>query len=241
MGGLRHLQLNHNVEVPKEETPPSQRARSLIFLAYGVLASTMLKQHHAGESVTLFVCENGFISINPPLTDMRLGSLSTRTTHPIFLGFIQQLLDAANLRIRVINPYRANTKGEMMRECLNQGILMEHASDTTSCGRFLQHGFKHCGRCVPCIVRRAAFHTSGIVDKTVYVYKNLAQDDDRHARFDDVRAVALALADAQSEGIEYWIGSALSTTLIKDVAPIKAMIGRGLKELSSLFKFYGVR
>ena len=85
-GGLRHLQMNHNAGVPKPETPSSQRARSLIFIAYGVLAATTLKQYHAGGSVTLYVCENGFISINPPLTEMRLGSLSTRTTHPVFFA-----------------------------------------------------------------------------------------------------------------------------------------------------------
>jgi hypothetical protein len=71
-GGLRHLQMNHNAAAPKEETPPSQRARSLIFLAYGVLAATTLEQYHGGQAVTLYVCENGFISINPPLCGFRL-------------------------------------------------------------------------------------------------------------------------------------------------------------------------
>jgi hypothetical protein len=74
-GGLRHLQVNHNARVPNSESPPSQRARSLIFIAYGVLAATTLARYHVGRSVTLYVCENGFISINPPLTGARLGSL----------------------------------------------------------------------------------------------------------------------------------------------------------------------
>jgi hypothetical protein len=60
----------------------SQRARSIIFFAYGVLAATALKRYHDGQPVTLYVCENGFIAINPSLTTARLGSLSTRTTHP---------------------------------------------------------------------------------------------------------------------------------------------------------------
>src|SRR5262249_33169494 len=51
-GGLKHLQLNHNAQVPNPETPPSQRARSLIFIAYGVLAATTLQRYHDGESVT---------------------------------------------------------------------------------------------------------------------------------------------------------------------------------------------
>jgi hypothetical protein len=80
--GLRHLQINHNTEVPNPESPPSQRARSLIFLAYGVLAATTLERYQAGEEITLYVCENGFISINPPLTDGRLGSLQYTDNAP---------------------------------------------------------------------------------------------------------------------------------------------------------------
>jgi hypothetical protein len=45
-GGLRHLQMNHNADVPDPETPSTQRARSLIFFAYGVLTAAMLKKYH---------------------------------------------------------------------------------------------------------------------------------------------------------------------------------------------------
>lgn len=240
-GGLRHLQINHNAEVPNPENPPSQRARSLIFFAYGVLAATTLKRYHAGESVTLYVCENGFISINPPLTGARLGSLSTRTTHPVLLGLLQQLLDVAGLRVRVENPYQLKTKGEMLRNCTNKALLHAHASETTSCGRFKQFGYKHCGRCVPCLVRRAAFRTAGMNDTTEYVFKNLGRNDADHAGFDDVRSVAMALAEVKSDGLETWIGTALSTKLLGDIGPLQAMVGRGLDELGSLLKFYGVK
>src|ERR1044072_4372657 len=93
-GGLRHLQLNHNAQAPNPEKPPTQRARSLTFLAYGVLVPTALNTYQEGNPVTLYVCENGFISINPPLTGARLGSLSTRTTHLTFLRLIQQIARA---------------------------------------------------------------------------------------------------------------------------------------------------
>lgn len=240
-GGLKHLQLNHNVNVPNPETPPSQRARSLIFIAYGILAATTLKHYHDGKSVTMYMCENGFISINPPLTDMRLGSLSTRTTHPVFLSLIQQLLDAAGLRVRLENPYQLKTKGEMLRGCADKKLLRAHVAETTSCSRFLQHGYKHCGRCVPCLVRRAAFRTAGMNDTTKYVYKDLGRDDEDYAGFDDVRAVAMAVAEVNADGLERWLGTALSTTQLGDVAPLQAMVGRGLAELGSLLKSYGVK
>lgn len=241
MGGLRHLQLNHNAEVPDQETPPSQRGRSFAFLAYGVLAATTLKQYHAGKIIPLYVCENGFISINPPLTDMRLGSLSTRTTHPVFLKLIQEVLDAAGLKIRIENPYQIKTKGEMLKGCLNKKDIKAYASATTSCGRYLQHGYKHCGRCVPCLVRRAAFYSAGFEDKTKYVYANLGKDDSDYAGFDDVRAVAMALAEVDADGLESWLGASLSTALLGDVSKLENMVGRGLKELGALLKYYGVK
>ena len=109
---MRHLQLNHNANVPDSENPPSQRARSIVFLAYGVLVATTLARYHTGESITLYVCENGFIAVNPPLTGGRLGSLSTRTTHPVVLSSLQHILDAAELRVKIVNPYSFKTKGE---------------------------------------------------------------------------------------------------------------------------------
>jgi hypothetical protein len=87
-GGLRHFQFSHVARVPVPESPPSQRARSIVFLAYGVFVATTLASYHAGEEITLYVCENGFISINPPLTGGRLGSLSTRTTHPVVFSLL---------------------------------------------------------------------------------------------------------------------------------------------------------
>ena len=167
-GGLRHLQLNHNADTPGTEDT-SQRARSLIFLTFGVLAATTLRRYREGESIPLFVCENGFIAMNPPLTGGRLGSLSTRTAHPEFLTRFQNVLEAAELRVQIVNPYRAITKGEMLQHCSDQLLLKAHAIHSTSCGRFQRFNYKHCGRCVPCQVRRAAFLSWGVIDTTPYV------------------------------------------------------------------------
>ena len=240
-GGLRHMQLNHNSEVPNPENPPSQRARSLIFIAQGILAATSLKAYGDGAEIVLYMAENGFISINPPLTGARLGSLSTRTTHPVFLRLIQELLVAAGLRVRIVNPYQFKTKGEMLRECLNQSIVREYAHATTSCGRFKKYGYRHCGRCVPCLVRRAAFLAAGYDDKTLYIYSDLGRDEDDHAGFDDVRSAAMALAESKAVGLESWIGTSLSTALLGDVSAYQHTVDRGLKELSSLFDLHGVK
>ena len=238
--GLDHLQLNHNVKFPGENDR-SQRARSFIFLAYGILAASALKRYKVGESVDLYMCENGLISINPPLTPARLGSLSTRTTHPVFLGLFQELLDVAELRITVRNPYQFKTKGEMLRECKDQEFLKKHAADTTSCGRYARNGWRHCGRCFPCLIRRAAFLAWGEVDKTQYVYTDLSKNDSQHARFDDVRCAAMAAALIDAEGLDALATTNLNALAMGDLRPYKALLPRGIKEVGQFLAAVGVR
>ena len=239
-GGLSHLQLNHNVKNPGENDR-SQRSRSLIFLAYGVLVASALKRYKDDGDVDLYMCENGLISINPPLTPARIGSLSTRTSHPIFLRLFQDLLDAAGLRITVHNPYQFKTKGEMLRECKDQAFLTKHASQTTSCGRYARNGWKQCGRCLPCLIRRAAFHASGGTDKTQYVYTDLSKNDSQHGRFDDVRCAAMAASLVDAEGLDALATTNLNALAMGDLAPYKAMLTRGIKEVGQFLMAAGVR
>ncbi len=131
--GLSHFKTNHNARFDGEGDG-DQRARSLVFFAYGVLIASSLQRFADGDSVPLYACENGFISINPPLTGARLGSLSTRTTHPVYLAQLQDLLRASGLAVDILNPYQFKTKGEMFTDCLDQGSLRQFASVSTSCG-----------------------------------------------------------------------------------------------------------
>lgn len=234
------IQLNHNVKVPDSESPPSQRARSIIFLAYGVLMASCLEKYKQGLPVTLYMCENGYISLNPPLTNIRIGSLSTRTTHPIFLKFFQQLIDNIGLKITIWNPYQDKTKGEMLNKCINQDILKSYASKTTSCGRYRVHKHQHCGRCVPCLVRRAAFKKWGVKDDTIYRYGNLSIKSDDYSNYDDVKSVAMAILEVREKGLDTWLGSNLSTTLLGDTFRYKNTITTGLGELEEFLKGYNI-
>ena len=239
-GGLGHLQLNHNAKSPGVKES-SQRVRSLIFIAFGVLAATALQRYHDGDQVPLYVCENGFIAINPPLTGSRLGGLSTRTAHPEFLGRLQTVLDAADLGAEIVNPYGAKTKGEMLRECANQPLLKAEAVRSTSCGRFQRFNYRQCGRCVPCQVRRAAFLVlGGIPDTTTYVYEQLG------VMMKTIRAsTTFALLPSRSRPPRMMVSnhgsvtrwhrrwSAIARALI-------SMLDRGLVELRTLHNAYGV-
>lgn len=146
----------------------STRSRSLMFFAHAIaIASGM------GHHVDLYVPENGVISLNIPLTPMRLGSLSTRTTHPYFMGLLQQLLDELALDVSLINPYQFQTKGEMMRECKDGAYLNSMFHKTLSCshpdqGRWTGEGVGHCGECLPCTIRKAAIQRAGLTDNSIY-------------------------------------------------------------------------
>lgn len=239
-GGLNHLQLNHNAGVPTT-AEDSQRTRSLIFATFAVLAATTLKRYADGETIPLYLCENGFIALNPPLTGGRIGSLSTRTAHPEFLARLQAVLVAADLRVSIVNPYAARTKGEMLAECRDQSLLRSEAATSTSCGRFLHFSYRHCGRCVPCQVRRAAFLAWGQPDTTTYVFEALGKKNAKHAGFDDVRSVAMALAAVATDGLDSWLGGALASPHVSDRAVLRDMIRRGLDELKALHTAYGVQ
>lgn len=239
-GGLYHLQLNHNAH-GWDEGERSQRARSLVFLGYGLVAATCLQIYRSGNATTLFVPENGFISINPPLTPDRLGSLSTRTTHPVFMAGLQELVRSAGLKVTIENPFQFDTKGEALRRCRGQSLLRQLASSSTSCGRFRRNAFTHCGRCVPCLIRRAAFHRWGRPDRTEYRYEQLSRPDRKHAFFDDVRSMQIGIEAARAQGTESWMGQGLSSRAVGDPAKYAAVVERGLKEMRAFLRAQGLR
>lgn len=212
----------------------SQRTRSLLFIAFGVLTATTLARYRRNERATLYLCENGFIAVNPPLTGLRLGSLSTRTAHPVFLAGLTRLLAGAGIRIDIENPYRHKTKGEMLIECLDAARLEKLATDSTSCGRFQKFNYRHCGRCIPCQVRRASLLAWGKVeDDTGYVYDDLSVNDRQYAAFDDVRAMAMAIIAAKAD-FNAWLGNALGSPDVPDRPALRDMLRRGISELGAL-------
>ena len=235
---LSHLQLSHAIK-PPGGAERSQRARSMVFIAYGVLAASALPQNRSGGDVTLIVPENGFISLNIPLTPFRIGSLSTRTTHPFFIRQIQNILDASNFHVQLSNGYQFKTKGEMLLECTDQHLLGRLASETNSCGRYARFNYNHCGRCVPCLVRRAAFLRAGMEDETNYVYEDLSLSDSDHRDFDDVRSAAFAVHQVARTGINKWAGASLNYVQLGDTTPYVELAERGVAELRTFLNEVG--
>lgn len=215
---------------------PSTRGRSVVFLAYALLAATTLSKWKT-DSVDIYVPENGFISLNIALNSGRLGSLSTKTTHPVFLGLIQNIWNNLGINANLITPYQFKTKGEMLLECKDQDLVQSLVCGTTSCGKYLRYGRTHCGRCVPCMVRRAAFEKANIEDTTVYVHSDLNEDGSvKTSGANDIGAVASAYVKYQSKGIERIVGGFLSFSTTNDRQKYVGVAERGLLELGKLLE-----
>jgi len=146
----------------------STRGRSFLFFATGIFAATGLN-----SPFILQAPENGLIALNVPLDPLRLGALSTRTTHPFYMARWNELLAELAINGKVENPYWNKTKGEMIAHCSNPQLLQSLVAKSLSCssptkGRWRHIGVQHCGECLPCLIRRAAILFGIETDTTIY-------------------------------------------------------------------------
>lgn len=152
----------------------STRGRSFLFFSLAAVAASGFERPCRVE-----VPENGLIALNVPLDPLRLGSLSTRTTHPFYIARWNDLLRAIALPVTVENPYWNQTKGEMVEGCRNQAVLDAVVPQSLSCSspskaRWVGRPTEHCGFCLPCLIRRAALE-KGLrrTDPTTYTVSDL--------------------------------------------------------------------
>ncbi len=155
------------------QSEDTTRGRSFLFFALAAFAGTGLPGRFS-----IVVPENGLISLNVPLDPLRLGSLSTRTTHPFYIGRWNELLEGLGITGVFRNPYQYRTKGEMVAMCANRDLLLKVLPKSISCaspakGRWQGRAIEHCGHCVPCIIRRAAVAAALGCDPTNYSLDDL--------------------------------------------------------------------
>ena len=156
------------------ETEVTQRGRSFLFYALAVLAASAFNRPMAVN-----IPENGLIALNVPLDPLRLGALSTRTAHPHVIAGMRSLTGAVGLSVSFSNPYRHMTKGEMVSDCVDSAFLRKVVGNSMSCSspakaRYKRLSPRHCGYCVPCLIRRASLRAGlGVKDPTLYTVENL--------------------------------------------------------------------
>ncbi|MFJ8957720.1 hypothetical protein ACIRO1_47310 [Streptomyces sp. NPDC102381] len=168
---LRFSRKSHQPTGAKLPNEYSTRTRSLLFLAFGLAAAAV-------EKVPLWIPENGFASLNVPLTADQRGAVSTRTTHPLFLQTLAAIAHDAGAHAVIHNPFADRTKGEMFTraaDLVGTGPAARLLSSTHSCahtGHRTHHipVRTHCGVCFGCLLRRASFHAAHLDDTTDYLH-----------------------------------------------------------------------
>lgn len=208
------------------------RSRSLFFIGLGSYLSPI---------DTLIIPENGTISINYPLTPSRISSLSTRTTHPFVLKNINELFIELGIPFIVSNPYTFKTKGEMFDECSNQSFLQTVYEHSVSCGKRgrKQHwevktGTEQCGRCMPCIYRRAALNRCNL-DNEIFgneIMANTSLTHDLPALFSYLKK-DISLEQMKRDLL---VNGNIDTDSLTDYAE---MVLRSKEEVLSLFRVKG--
>lgn len=211
----------------------STRSRSLLFLALGLAVA------ERAES-TLWIAENGFASLNPPLGPDRRGSLSTHTTHPRFLRELSALMQSVGGHGLIENPFEAVTKGEMFRrvaDAVGVDAASQYLSNTNSCSHTDARysgapAGSSCGVCFGCLVRRAAFIASGVPDTTTYLV------DDPGGRYDAFvrqKSIVEPLRDFVDRGIRARDVMAMSLPEGYAAQDALALLRCGVEELRGLF------
>ena len=234
-GSDRHYQWSFAVRHPGV-SEKSTRARSITFFAFAALAASALRSTKE-QPVEIVVPENGFISLNVPLGPGRQGSLSTKTTHPVYMNAIQAIWDAVGIQAKLVCPYPDRTKGELLQNCADRKKLASLVGNATSCGKYQRHKLTHCGECIPCLVRRAAFLEADLHDTTA---KGYLRDKLSHSESKDVAAAATAYLRYQDEGIRRFVGGSLSFASQSEREQYESVVVRGMDELGKLLSRHSV-
>lgn len=176
----------------------TSRGRSLLFLSAAISIAGIL-----GDTVPVYIPENGFIGLNIPLTNSRKGTCSTRATHPYFIKGLQDILQSVGIRNPIINFFAFSSKREIVDSVKDTKAFKTHYMDTISCShpclaRYNKKGHNeypiNCGYCYPCLIRK-----SSLIDVKDYKYsftaesKSFIQQYGETEKASDLRAVISAV------------------------------------------------
>ncbi len=224
------------VKADKDELmEDTTRTRSFMFFAHAIILGSAIN-----NDITLYIPENGLISLNIPLTNTRLGSSSTRTTHPYYMKLLQQLLTNLEIKVKLFNPYQFRTKGDMIAKCKNPVFLERNISETMSCSHPDLSRYKgdahpsHCGNCLPCIIRRASIEYAYKNDKSIY------RDKDFHGigASDNLRSFKLGIRDYLNSKIDPALSVQISGPIVDNIDNYSDVYKKGMSELKSLLDKY---
>lgn len=231
---VQHLSMK--VQVP-HSMEKSTRARSLLFVALGVCAASAF-----GPETPVHVPENGVIALNVPLSGSRLGSYSTRTTHPFYFDMLRKALAKADVPNQISNSYYLLTKGEMFEQCKNQKLLRKLLPHTFSCAHPFKWGSRmhqNCGYCYPCLIRRAALNKVGLDDPQHYQKDSVGGGEviSKPTLGTDLREI-LRFVGSEPSALDLLKSGSLAS-VGTELSELADVIRRGEEELRSLVESKG--
>lgn len=220
------------------KTDISMRTRSLSFIAFASIGASALRQKFGHSEIELYMPENGFISLNSPLTSRRVGAYSTRTTHPHFIKMVQDIFNSLEIKTEIRNPFSFHTKGEMIEGLRNISILKKIYQNTVSCSHWKRDKIQ-CGYCLPCIVRRAALYKNNL-EHNGYKHDDLGTVYYNEDKRDDLFALIMAIAKKNSliqnnKSLNAWVIN--SGLISSNLDSYGKTFERGLSEIEDYLRY----
>jgi 7-cyano-7-deazaguanine synthase in queuosine biosynthesis len=155
----------------------SRRSRSLYFLLQAMSAALEFGNRE------IYLYENGVMALNLPIRADDIGSRATRHAHPFFLQLLNEFSRTLMGREAPIvsNPFAEVTKGEMILKHANgvESLVGETITcwgypNATNHFRSDHPKVTHCGRCLPCLIRRVALRHGQLEDNhSIYGFPDL--------------------------------------------------------------------
>lgn len=145
----------------QDDADPSQRTRPFLFAALG----TAIASSYGIDRVLL--ADNGYVSINPPISGELAGALASRGTHLTLLRLLTDLnrlmAEPGEPVVQVENPLAYRTRAEALR-ILSRFEIANLLSLTHTCGKHRNRSRHqpHCGFCSQCVDRRFATLAAGL-------------------------------------------------------------------------------
>lgn len=151
---LKHRNTGKVQPLPDQEL--TQRSRTLLFTGVAALIAA------ARGLDRVILGENGVMAINCPVQSGRFGANSTHTARPDVLSLMSGLYSSVfGCSITIQNPLLFRTKSEVVA-AIRKANLEAMIPATHSC--WIARQATHCGKCVPCVVRRFSTEAAGTTD-----------------------------------------------------------------------------
>lgn len=203
----------------KYKNENTTRSRSFLFLCYGIAIAGI-----NDFNTPVYIPENGFIGINVPMTESRVGSCSTRTTHPYFIDNLNNILTKVGIQNKIENISKHETKTEIVDEVSKTKAFLKGYKQTMSCSHPCSLSMRrdgiatpcNCGYCYPCLIRRSSLIHVDTEDDG-YAYKlNLKIIDNTKEKSNDIIALLNSIYEYKEDNSI----NKIKSKIIK-VAPLK--------------------